>query len=179
MAQVVADATRALIPAWFTPAAVAETPSISHVVLVTAPRSGHSREVFWLLLPLIVVMSTFVFLTFTFLICVIVVRRRRGIRLGDMDGPIDLSHEDLIEGEGGFEGVETRWLETIPESEQREYNRAKGNADTISILDFYVSLITILLVRLSNLEPAQLPANGYHTLAVLVYPRERRVRLGL
>ncbi|EIN13680.1 SPRY-domain-containing protein [Punctularia strigosozonata HHB-11173 SS5] len=78
-----------------------------------------------ILLPLLVVLSTFIFLLLVFLICVLLLRRRRGIRLRDGELPVDLSREDLVEGEGGFEGVESRWLETVSETERREYNRAK------------------------------------------------------
>lgn len=45
--------------------------------------------------------------------------------LRDHDGPIDMSREDLVEGEGGFEGVESRWLESVNENERRIYQRAK------------------------------------------------------
>jgi hypothetical protein len=126
MAQAVvgaADATRVLAAAaeW----AVVATPAQAALATGGAPH-GHTREVFWILLPLIVVMSTFLFLMLLFLVCVLVMRRRRGISLRDSDGPVDLSREDLIDGEGGFEGVETRWLETVEESERREYARAKG-----------------------------------------------------
>lgn len=90
------------------------------------PAGRQGREVFWILLPLVVVMTTFLFLMLVFLVCVVILRKRRRIRLGDTDGPMDLSREDLIEGEGGFDGVESRWLETVSEGERREYNRAKG-----------------------------------------------------
>lgn len=83
------------------------------------------RDAFYILLPLLIVLSTFLFLLLLFLICVIILRRRRGIMLRDSDGPIDMSREDLVEGEGGFEGVESRWLESVGESEQRLYIRAK------------------------------------------------------
>lgn len=85
-----------------------------------------NHDAFYVLLPLIVVMSTFLLLMVVFLICVLVMRRRRGISLRDSDGPVDLSREDLIHGEGGFDGVETRWLESVSDAERREYNRAKG-----------------------------------------------------
>jgi hypothetical protein len=61
-----------------------------------------------------------------FLICVLLLRRRRGISLRDSDGPVDVSREDAVQGDGGFEGVEQRWLETVSEVERREYSRAKG-----------------------------------------------------
>ncbi|KAG6878384.1 hypothetical protein C0993_007566 [Termitomyces sp. T159_Od127] len=78
------------------------------------------------LLPLLIVLSTFLFLLLVFLICVLLIRRRRGISLNDRDGPVDMSREELIEGDGGFEGVESRWLEGVSEPTRREYNRAKG-----------------------------------------------------
>lgn len=80
------------------------------------------------LLPLLIVLSTFLFLLLTFLICVLLVRRRRGIMLRDSDGPVDLSREELIEGEGGFEGVESRWLEGVAENVRRDYLQARGMA---------------------------------------------------
>lgn len=89
------------------------------------PRPG-SRDAFYIILPMLIVLSTFLFLLLLFLVCVILLRRRRGIMLRDHDGPIDMSREDLIEGEGGFEGVESRWMETVSESERRAYLRAKG-----------------------------------------------------
>lgn len=84
------------------------------------------RDAFYILLPLLIVLSTFLFLLLLFLICVILLRRRRGIMLRDRDGPVDMSREDLVEGEGGFAGVESRWLESVSEQTQRAYQRAKG-----------------------------------------------------
>lgn len=84
------------------------------------------------LLPLLIVLSTFLLLLLTFLICVLLVRRRRGIILRDSDGPVDMSREELIEGEGGFEGVESRWLEGVAENVRRDYLRAKGVFSSLS-----------------------------------------------
>ena len=78
------------------------------------------------LLPLLVIISTFLFLLLTFLICVVLVRRRRGISLRDSDGPVDMSREELIEGDGGFENIEATWLEDANETSTRAYLRAKG-----------------------------------------------------
>lgn len=90
------------------------------------PPDNSNHDAFYVLLPLLIVLSTFLFLLLIFLLCIILLRRRRGIMLRDSDGPIDMSREDLIEGEGGFEGVESRWLETVPDGERRAYARAKG-----------------------------------------------------
>ncbi|OCH96465.1 SPRY-domain-containing protein [Obba rivulosa] len=87
--------------------------------------SDGGHDAFYILLPLLIVLSTFLFLLLLFLVCVILLRRRRGIMLRDTDGPVDMSREDLIEGEGGFDGVESRWLETVPDSVRRSYYRAK------------------------------------------------------
>ncbi|KAG1833866.1 SPRY-domain-containing protein [Suillus variegatus] len=77
------------------------------------------------ILPLLIVLSTFLFILLIFLVCVIFIRRRRGIVLRDSDGPTDMSREELIDGEGGFEGVESRWLESVSEHVRRSYLRAK------------------------------------------------------
>ncbi|KAG2120970.1 SPRY-domain-containing protein [Suillus discolor] len=77
------------------------------------------------ILPLLIVLSTFLFILLIFLVCVIFIRRRRGIVLRDSDGPTDMSREELIDGEGGFEGVESRWLESVSENVRRSYLRAK------------------------------------------------------
>lgn len=108
-------------------------------------RDGASQELLKIFLPLIIVMSTFLFLMLTFLCCILLLRRRRGIVLRDSDGPIDLSREDLLEGEGGFEGIESRWLESVSESERREYNRAKG----MPAVSVFASSIICLPVPLS------------------------------
>ena len=92
------------------------------------------------LLPLLIVLSTFLFLLLIFLICVLLIRRRRGISLSDRDGPVDMSREELIEGDGGFEGVESRWLEGVSEPTRREYTRAKGMQCTFSFSPYYLHL---------------------------------------
>ncbi|KAF8525080.1 SPRY-domain-containing protein [Hysterangium stoloniferum] len=84
-----------------------------------------NQDALLVLLPLLIVLSTFLFLLLIFLVCVLLLRRQRGILLRDSDGPIDMSQEELIDGEGGFEGVESRWLETVSEETRRSYLRAK------------------------------------------------------
>lgn len=93
------------------------------------PHNGSPRDALLVLLPLLIVLSTLLFLLLLFLVCVILFRKRRGISLRDSDGPVDMSREDLIEGEGGFEGVESRWLETVSEEIRRLYHRARGECD--------------------------------------------------
>src|SRR5262245_5982183 len=88
--------------------------------------SNYDPPDLFVLLPLLIVLSSFLVLLILFLICVLLIRRRRGIALRDNDGPIDMSREELIEGEGGFDGVESRWLEGVDEPTRREYLRAKG-----------------------------------------------------
>jgi hypothetical protein len=104
------------------------------------------------LLPLLIVLSTFLFLLLSFLICALVIRRRRGIILRDNDGPVDLSREDLIEGDGGFEGVEARWLDGVSETVRRAYLRAKG----IYFFIFFSSLPIHSLI-LQNIKCNTLP----------------------
>ena len=81
-----------------------------------------------ILLPILIVLSSLLFLLLLFLVCVVVMRRRRGIALSDTDGPIDLSHDEVAEGAGGFTGVESRWLESVDEGSRTQYQQAKGTA---------------------------------------------------
>ena len=83
-----------------------------------------------LLLPLLILLSTLLFLLIFFLIFLILVKRGRlagrgGIALGDNDGPLDLSREEELDGEGGLRGVEQRWLEQQDEGTTAGYERAK------------------------------------------------------
>lgn len=78
------------------------------------------------ILPLLIVLSTFLFVLLLFLVCIIFIRRRRGIILRDADGPVDLSREEAYEADGGFESIESRWLESVSDALRRSYLRAKG-----------------------------------------------------
>lgn len=89
------------------------------------PQSG-GQDALLVLLPLLIVLSTFLFLLLIFLVCILLLRRRRGIMLRDNDGPVDLGREELVDGDGGFQGVESRWLENVDEETRRAYLRAKG-----------------------------------------------------
>ena len=124
------------------------------------------------LLPLLIVLSTFLFLLLSFLICALVIRRRRGIVLGDSDGPVDMSREDLIDGDGGFDGVESRWLEGASENDRRTYLRAKG------LLFHAVPCLTFIVpYRISNAIPAQFPPHRHYPLPVLIDSRKGCLRL--
>jgi len=101
-------------------------------VIHSSEHNNHSyireptNDALLVLLPLLIVLSTFLFLLLLFLIFILLLRRRRGITLRDTDGPIDMSRDDLVQGEGGFDGVESRWLESVNDSTRRMYIRAKG-----------------------------------------------------
>ncbi|KAF8761527.1 SPRY protein [Rhizoctonia solani] len=56
---------------------------------------------------------------------VLLFRRRRSIALGDRNGPVDMSREDFSGADGGFEGLEQRWLDGVSDMEQRQYHRVK------------------------------------------------------
>ncbi|KIK94909.1 hypothetical protein PAXRUDRAFT_827520 [Paxillus rubicundulus Ve08.2h10] len=79
------------------------------------------------ILPLLIVLSTFLFVLLLFLVCVIFIRRRRGIVLRDNDGPTDMSREEYFDADGGFEGFESRWLESVSEPARRSYLRARDH----------------------------------------------------
>ncbi|KAG8845801.1 Rsp5p-dependent ubiquitination, sorting of cargo proteins at the multivesicular body [Tulasnella sp. 330] len=78
------------------------------------------------LLPLLIVLSTLLFLLLLFLVFILLLRRRRSIVLRDNDGPIDLSREEFISADGGFEAIEARWLEAASEQERQMYRRAQA-----------------------------------------------------
>lgn len=84
------------------------------------------RDVLVILLPILIVLSSLLFLLVIFLVLTIILRKRRGISLGEGDGPADLSRDEFADGAGGFAGVESRWLEAADEEDQRLYQRAKG-----------------------------------------------------
>ena len=133
-----------------------------------------TNDALLVLLPLLIVLSTFLFLLLLFLICVLLLRRRRGIALRDADGPIDMSRSDLVQGEGGFDGVESRWLESVTESARRMYLRAKGTFPTQSWPTHNVEDVP-RVCRLSTAIPAQLTEHGHHVISIPVYPRKRRL----
>ncbi|KPV73763.1 uncharacterized protein RHOBADRAFT_16831, partial [Rhodotorula graminis WP1] len=88
------------------------------------PRSPTSAvQTLAILIPLIVVLTTL--LVLTFLLTLILLRRKRGIELSDEGGPTNLEREDDVEGEGGLDGVESRWLQTVDEQTKMGYVRAK------------------------------------------------------
>ena len=104
--------------------------SIIYQSTADSRRREPANDALLVLLPLLIVLSTFLFLLLLFLVCIILLRKRRGITLRDNDGPVDMSRDDLVQGEGGFEGVESRWLESVNEGTRRLYLRAKGTFPT-------------------------------------------------
>lgn len=108
-----------------------------------------------LLLPLLIVLSTLLFILLLFLTCIVLLRRRRGISLREHDGPIDVSREDLLQGDGGFEGVEERWLETVSEETRRAYRQAKSE-HPLSSSSATVALTPCQVTR-RNTHPIRFP----------------------
>ncbi|KAJ8496106.1 hypothetical protein ONZ45_g12582 [Pleurotus djamor] len=107
------------------PDQVVQSALLAPTVILEPPNGPPPQDALLVLLPLLIVLSTFLFLLLLFLVCMVFLRRRRGIMLREHDGPVDMSREELVEGEGGFDGVESRWLETVSEPASREYRRAK------------------------------------------------------
>lgn len=77
-------------------------------------------------IPILVVILTVLLGVLIFLIALLCMKRGKGIRLTEDGGPLDLSRGDGVMGEGGTEGVEARWLETIDPDVSQAYLRAKG-----------------------------------------------------
>ncbi|KAJ6503490.1 concanavalin A-like lectin/glucanase domain-containing protein [Mycena vitilis] len=84
-----------------------------------------TQDALFVLLPLLIILSTLLFILFLVLCCALLLRRRRGIMLRDSDGPTDMSREELIDGDGGFDGLEARWLESVSEHVRLAYLRAR------------------------------------------------------
>ncbi|CAD6915085.1 unnamed protein product [Tilletia laevis] len=78
-----------------------------------------------LLLPLLILLSSMLFFLLIFIILVILLRRRARIILSDRSGPLDIGREEELEGHGGLDGIEGRWLEGVEEAVARGYARAK------------------------------------------------------
>jgi hypothetical protein len=80
-----------------------------------------------ILLPFLFVLSTILFVMILFLVCILLLRRRRGISLRDSDGPVDVSRDDVFnDADGGLAGIEERWLETLSDEAKRNYRQAKS-----------------------------------------------------
>ncbi|PWN22247.1 SPRY-domain-containing protein [Microstroma glucosiphilum] len=90
------------------------------------PGGGNNDSALIILLPLLVLLSTLLLVLLLFLILLIVIRRRARIALLSSDGPLDVGREEELEGTGGLEGLEDRWLETVDEPTRRGYSRAKA-----------------------------------------------------
>lgn len=139
-----------------------------------------------LLLPLLILLSTLLFLLLLFLVFLVVVRRRGGrggilhalggggaIRLGENEGPIDLSRDDesWAEGEGGVEGMERRWLEQSDEGSKIGYMRSKGAPS----LPLFKVTTNARSNSLANPVPAQLATDRHHSFAIPLDPRKGRL----
>lgn len=140
------------------------------------PSQGN-QDALLVLLPLLIVLSTFLFLLLLFLVCVLLLRKRRGILLRDNDGPVDMGRQELIDGEGGFEGVETRWLESVDEETRRAYLKAKGKMTSGRMIAVYLSIT--IMSRLPDSDSSQFHAHRYHSFPVLGHTRERSICLVL
>ncbi|WVR04734.1 hypothetical protein IAU60_001745 [Kwoniella sp. DSM 27419] len=92
--------------------------------------SGHDSDggfstLLMIFIPVMVVVLTVLLGLVVFLVAVLYMRRKKGIRLTEDGGPLDLSKGDGVIGEGGVEGVEARWLETLDPDVRDAYKRAK------------------------------------------------------
>lgn len=89
--------------------------------------------------------------------------------LRDTDGPLDLSREENVEADGGFDVIESNWLEGVNEEEQREYKRAKG----MLLYAFLDDLLTgMFAIRVAGTISSKFPAYGHYSVAVPVNPRK-------
>jgi len=78
-----------------------------------------------LLLPLLILLSSMLFFLLIFMILILILRRRARIILSDNSGPLDIGREEELEGHGGLDGIEARWLDGVEDAVARGYARAK------------------------------------------------------
>lgn len=96
------------------------------------------------------------------------------VRLLEDGGPLDLSKGDGVVGEGGVEGVESRWLETVDPEVREAYNRAKGK---LIVLTFEPK--TDQQCRLAVTIPSYVHPHRHYSFSVPVYSRKGRLGLGV
>ncbi|KAK0553778.1 Protein ssh4 [Tilletia horrida] len=89
------------------------------------PLPGDDPNGVSLLLPFLVLLSSMLFFLLVFIILVILLRRRARIALSEHPGPHDIGREEELEGHGGLDGIEARWLEGVEEAVARGWARAK------------------------------------------------------
>jgi hypothetical protein len=105
----------------------------------TAPRTRPIEAtkglstVILIFIPVLVVVITVLIGLICFLVAVLLMKRRQGVRLTEDGGPLDLSKGDGVMGEGGVDGVEGRWLETVEPDVREGYKRAKGESECSGI----------------------------------------------
>lgn len=96
------------------------------------------------------------------------------VRLLEDGGPLDLSKGDGVIGEGGVEGVESRWLETVDSEVREAYNRAKGK-----LIVFTLEPKTDRRCRLAVTIPSDVYSHRYHTFPIPVHSRKGCLSLGV
>lgn len=150
-------------------------------------------ETLAVLLPIIILLASLLFLLLLSLVILICARKRRGglIRLSDhTSGPTDLADdEELEQGSGGLEGLESRWLDEVSESTKLGYIRAKGGsyhclggAMFVRTVQEYLELTTPFLLVIHSLAssvPTQQSTNRHHSHTVPLNTRKGRLRLVL
>ncbi|KAK4686522.1 Ran-binding protein 9/10, partial [Tremellales sp. Uapishka_1] len=110
-----------------TPLLTMQEPNFTEV----PPTDGHGNgnggysTLLLVFIPIMVVILTVLLGLLVFLMAILYLRRRKGIRLTEDGGPLDLSKSDGVMGEGGVEGVEARWLETVDPDVREAYKKAK------------------------------------------------------
>lgn len=133
------------------------------------PEPDGPSTVIIVFIPILVVILTVLLGVLIFLIALLCMRRQKGIRLTEDGGPLDLSRGDGVMGEGGVEGVESRWLETTDSDVRDAYKRAKGG--------FYQTP-SVLTLRLAAAISPFIGSYRYYFVTVSLHPREGSLRLG-
>lgn len=115
-----------------------------------APNDGFST-VLLIFIPIMVVILTVLLGLVVFLVTVLYLRRKKGIKLTEDGGPLDLGkgNGDGVIGEGGVEGVEARWLEGVEPDVREAYRKAKGGCSPRSTHSFISFSLVIIAGSIS------------------------------
>lgn len=154
------------------PFPISTAPPVPQPSQLPGSGQGNNGKTVYILLPVFVILSTLLVLLIVFLIGIICSKRRKGIRLVEDGGPLDLSRNDGVIGEGGIEGVESRWLEQVSEDVREGYKRGKGK-----FACFFSA--NVVLIRIHHRLPAAIPTlfhcDGHYPFTIPLYPRKRRL----
>lgn len=108
------------------PSGLAGPGAAASMMVPTEPPSSSSEltpELLVLLLPLLLLAFAVLFVVVSMIFFVVVLRQGGAISLGQDSRPVDISHEEMLENNGAFDGVLQRWLDQADPETRAGYER--------------------------------------------------------